>query len=231
MTDPSRRAACWPRGTQDGPSARATARRAPACVPTRYPSPASSVPPRRCAAFYARAGRRAWRAFGAAARRRRRDPASAAVQSARRHARRRGRTQDAGPATSTTIFPIASPTCSILVGAGYSLRYVTGGVALGWAAAVAAVFTAYVRLLGGSLGVTQHFIGPMAKQHRMFTLTLAALLSAVEALLGAAAAGHAARPCRRDRAGSIVTAWRRTARHRDRGGGAMIGTALAARRA
>ena len=43
---------------------------------------------------------------------------------------------------------------------------------LGWAAAVLAVLTAYVRVLGGSLGLTQHFIGPMAKQHRMFTLTL-----------------------------------------------------------
>ena len=99
----------------------------------------------------------------------------------------------------------------ILAGAGYSLRYVTGGVALGWAAAVAAVFTAYVRLLAGSLGATQHFIGPMAKQHRMFTVTLAALLSAAEALLGlpprsmplALAAVTA---------GSIATAWRRAAR-------------------
>ena len=99
----------------------------------------------------------------------------------------------------------------ILAGAGYSLRFVTGGVALGWAAAVAAVFTAYVRLLAGSLGATQHFIGPMAKQHRMFTITLAALLSAAEALLGlpprfmplALAVVIA---------GSIATAWRRTAR-------------------
>ena len=41
-----------------------------------------------------------------------------------------------------------------------------------------------VRLLGGALGVTQHFIGPIAKQHRMFTLTIAALLSAVEPMLG-----------------------------------------------
>ena len=55
---------------------------------------------------------------------------------------------------------------------------------LGWCAAVLAVLTAYVRVLGGSLGVTQHFIGPMAKQHRMFTLTIATLLSAVETLLG-----------------------------------------------
>jgi phosphatidylglycerophosphate synthase len=99
----------------------------------------------------------------------------------------------------------------ILAGAGYSIRFVPGGATLGWAAAVAALFTAYVRVLAGSLGVTQHFIGPMAKQHRMFTLTLAALLSAVEAIAGlpprAMAIGLAAIV-----AGSIATAWRRTAR-------------------
>jgi phosphatidylglycerophosphate synthase len=97
----------------------------------------------------------------------------------------------------------------ILVGAGSSLRYVAGGSTLGWAAAVTAVFTAYVRVLGGSLGVTQHFIGPMAKQHRMFTLTLATLLAALETVIGM--------PPRAMRvglvvivAGSIVTACRRT---------------------
>jgi hypothetical protein len=44
-----------------------------------------------------------------------------------------------------------------------------------------AMLTAYVRVLAGSLGLTQHFIGPMAKQHRMFTLTVASLAAAVEA--------------------------------------------------
>jgi hypothetical protein len=38
-------------------------------------------------------------------------------------------------------------------------------------------------VLAGSLGLTQHFIGPMAKPHRMFTLTVAALLAAIEAWL------------------------------------------------
>ena len=99
----------------------------------------------------------------------------------------------------------------VLVGAGYSIRYVGGGSTLGWAAAVAAVFTAYVRTLGGSLGLTQPFIGPMAKQHRMFALTIAALASAVETM--------ARLPPRAMRiglavivAGSIVTACRRTLR-------------------
>ncbi len=99
----------------------------------------------------------------------------------------------------------------ILVGAGYSIRFLPQGTTLGWAAAVTAMLTAYVRVLGGSLGLTQSFIGPMAKQHRMFTLTIASLLFAVEAVLGM--------PPRAMRiglgvivAGSIVTAWRRTVR-------------------
>jgi phosphatidylglycerophosphate synthase len=99
----------------------------------------------------------------------------------------------------------------ILVGAGYAVRDLAYGVTLGWAAAVLAVFTAYVRLLGGSLGVTQHFIGPMAKQHRMFTLTVVTLFAAAETWLDM--------PPRAIRiglgvivAGSVVTVIRRTRR-------------------
>jgi phosphatidylglycerophosphate synthase len=100
---------------------------------------------------------------------------------------------------------------AILVGAGYSASSFADGVTLGWAAAVIAVFTAYVRLLAGSLGVTQHFIGPMAKQHRMFALTLATLAAVVEALLGAPprAVGIGLAVIV---AGSVVTVFRRTAR-------------------
>ncbi len=71
----------------------------------------------------------------------------------------------------------------ILVGAGCSARDLAYGTTLGWAAAVLALFTAYVRVLAGSLGLTQHFTGPMAKQHRMFVLTLATAGSIVETLL------------------------------------------------
>lgn len=99
----------------------------------------------------------------------------------------------------------------ILVGAGYSVRALPFGVTLGWAAAVLALFTAYLRVLAGSLGLTQHFIGPMAKQHRMFVLTLAAL--------GAAADTSFDRPSVTIyiglaviAAGSIATAVRRTHR-------------------
>jgi hypothetical protein len=51
---------------------------------------------------------------------------------------------------------------------------------LGVTAAMLAVLTAYVRLLGGSLGLAQDFGGPMAKQHRMFTLTVGSLAAAIE---------------------------------------------------
>jgi phosphatidylglycerophosphate synthase len=97
---------------------------------------------------------------------------------------------------------------AILIGAGVSLR--NGGPALGCAAALLALFTAYVRVLGGSLGVTQHFTGPMAKQHRMFAVTVGALASAIEAGAGL--------PLRAMRAalilvvvGAAATAWRRVA--------------------
>ena len=97
---------------------------------------------------------------------------------------------------------------AILAGAGLSIPSLPGGGALGCAAALAAMFTTYVRLLGGSLGVTQSFTGPMAKQHRMFVLTLAALASAIEAVAGAPA--EAIRVALAVIvSGAIITAWRR----------------------
>src|SRR5690349_4679182 len=68
----------------------------------------------------------------------------------------------------------------ILLGAGYSARDLPYGITLGWAASLAAVLTAYIRVFGGSIGAVQHFIGPMAKQQRMFTLTVATLAAAGE---------------------------------------------------
>jgi phosphatidylglycerophosphate synthase len=99
----------------------------------------------------------------------------------------------------------------ILVGAGYAVPQLRAGVTLGWSAAVAALLTAYVRVLGGSVGVTQHFIGPMAKQHRMFTLTVVALLGALEAGLGLPARAIAA-GLTIIAVGSVATAIRRTMR-------------------
>ncbi len=42
------------------------------------------------------------------------------------------------------------------------------------------MLTAYIRVLGGALGTPQYFTGPMAKQHRMFVITLGALLAAFQ---------------------------------------------------
>ena len=69
---------------------------------------------------------------------------------------------------------------AILVGAGYSISNFVWGHELGWLAAVLAVITAYIRLLGGSMGITQYFIGPMAKPHRMALVTVACVLSVFE---------------------------------------------------
>lgn len=69
-----------------------------------------------------------------------------------------------------------------LMAAGYCNDWVIKlwDVPLGWVAAVLALMTAYIRVLGGTLLGTQSFIGPMAKQHRMAVLSLACLLSIAE---------------------------------------------------
>ena len=63
-------------------------------------------------------------------------------------------------------------------------------VAFGWAggllwlgllAALLACLTAYVRVLGGSFGLPQDFVGPMAKQQRMALLTLGSVVAMAEA--------------------------------------------------
>jgi phosphatidylglycerophosphate synthase len=58
--------------------------------------------------------------------------------------------------------------------------YACGFGWLGWAAALAAAVTAYIRVLGGAVGQVQDFRGPMAKQHRMAALTLVCVLAMVE---------------------------------------------------
>jgi len=89
---------------------------------------------------------------------------------------------------------------AVLVGAGYGVaalaevdpwfdalihRYSPiGADALGWAAAVAAVMTAYVREVGRAAGAPADFSGPMAKPHRMFVMTMAALIAASAPLWG-----------------------------------------------
>jgi phosphatidylglycerophosphate synthase len=72
----------------------------------------------------------------------------------------------------------------LLAGAGYAIENVPWGAELGWAAAAAALLTAYVRTLGVAAGAAQHFDGPLAKPRRMHLLIAACLLSAVETVAG-----------------------------------------------
>ena len=63
----------------------------------------------------------------------------------------------------------------LLVAAGYAC----GSPELGYVATILAVTTAYIRASGGALGLEQDFVGPMAKQHRMFLLTVGAIGMAI----------------------------------------------------
>jgi phosphatidylglycerophosphate synthase len=60
------------------------------------------------------------------------------------------------------------------------LGYAAGSPWLGWAAALLAALTAYLRVFGGALGQSQDFSGIMAKQHRMNALAVGLLAQAVE---------------------------------------------------
>lgn len=73
-----------------------------------------------------------------------------------------------------------------LIGAGYALRIYDPllGPLLGWAAAVLAILTAYVRELGRALGQPADFVGPGAKPHRMAMLTTGCFFSASMGLFG-----------------------------------------------
>ena len=64
----------------------------------------------------------------------------------------------------------------LLLAAGYG----AGAPAWGVAATLFALFAPYLRATGVALGQDEDFVGPMAKQHRMFTLTLAAILAGFE---------------------------------------------------
>ncbi|MBB4185700.1 CDP-alcohol phosphatidyltransferase family protein [Sinorhizobium terangae] len=75
-------------------------------------------------------------------------------------------------------FPDRVADLLIFTGLGYGI----GTPGLGWAAGAFAVLTAYVRELGRAIGNPSDFSGPMAKQHRMATVTAAAALSIAEPL-------------------------------------------------
>lgn len=62
---------------------------------------------------------------------------------------------------------------AILIGLGYSAG---AEAALGYFAALLAMSTAYIRCVGKACGAKSEFCGPMAKQHRMFIVTVVATL-------------------------------------------------------
>ncbi len=63
----------------------------------------------------------------------------------------------------------------IILGAGF-IALNPYAIHLAWLTAVLAVFTAYIRVLGVSMGCAADFRGPMAKQHRMALLTFTSLI-------------------------------------------------------
>ncbi|HEU5431564.1 MAG TPA: CDP-alcohol phosphatidyltransferase family protein [Thermomicrobiales bacterium] len=65
---------------------------------------------------------------------------------------------------------------AMFIGLGYAAG---GNPALGYLAALAAVFTAYVRAMAKVAGAPQDFGGPMAKPQRMFVVTLVSLYNAL----------------------------------------------------
>lgn len=106
---------------------------------------------------------------------------------------------------------------AIFIGAGFAAGSTP---LLGFGAALLAVFVAYVRALGASVGAGQIFIGPMAKQHRMFVLTVLSLAAAafphaVTTALGSPADTAVSLALVLVVAGCIVTAIRRLLRIAD----------------
>lgn len=76
-------------------------------------------------------------------------------------------------------FPDRLSDLFILLGAGFGIPFLWGKD-LGWIASILAVMTAYVRLLGTSLGCGQDYKGPLAKQHRMGLLNVSLVALLVE---------------------------------------------------
>jgi phosphatidylglycerophosphate synthase len=64
---------------------------------------------------------------------------------------------------------------AVFIGAGFAWG---GNITLGYIATILSIFTAYVRAAGKIAGASNEFCGPMAKQHRMFAITLICLYAA-----------------------------------------------------
>lgn len=83
-------------------------------------------------------------------------------------------------------FPDRIEDSLFLIAAGFAADPVFG-LFLGLVAALLAAICAYVRLLGGTLGLPQDFGGPMAKPHRMAALTIGLLVEFIGRLFSSSA--------------------------------------------
>ena len=102
---------------------------------------------------------------------------------------------------------------AIFIGAGYAAG---SEPLLGYGAALVAVFVAYVRALGASVGVGQIFLGPQAKQQRMAITTAACVLSGILPVNGRGVGSGSVTIIEVALlivvVGGLATAWRRLAR-------------------
>ncbi|HEU5291539.1 MAG TPA: CDP-alcohol phosphatidyltransferase family protein [Cyclobacteriaceae bacterium] len=69
-----------------------------------------------------------------------------------------------------------SDTLTIL-GVGLMAKSLPSGMDLAWLAIALSIATAYIRALGASLNCGHHFLGPMAKQHRMALICLGCIVA------------------------------------------------------
>lgn len=65
---------------------------------------------------------------------------------------------------------------AMMIGAGYAAG---GDVVAGYLAACMAIMTAYIRSVGKAAGALNLYQGPMAKQHRMFVITMISIYMAI----------------------------------------------------
>jgi phosphatidylglycerophosphate synthase len=80
-------------------------------------------------------------------------------------------------------FPDRISDSILFVCAGYAAQCASFGWQLGWSAALLACMTAYIRAFGDAKGLGQDYSGPMAKQQRMFFLTVACIVAPIETFL------------------------------------------------
>ncbi|MEO5978639.1 MAG: CDP-alcohol phosphatidyltransferase family protein [Chryseolinea sp.] len=64
----------------------------------------------------------------------------------------------------------------IICGVYYEIQLLDYAIPLVYWAVILSITTAYIRTLGASLQCGHHFLGPMAKQHRMALLTVACVI-------------------------------------------------------